>query len=395
MEEKSWVKRIIMPYFISDNIISSLGFSTEENFNSLLKGEVGIKEIEDTEVYPDKFLASTIDKSRLESEFGKLVAKYSNTKNFTTLEKLIILSIDKSLQNTEVDIKSGKTAIILSTTKGNIDLLDKKRSEKFDKNRDSLWKLGEVIANFFGNPNEVITISNACISGVIAINTAAMYINGKMFDNVVICGGDLVTRFVVSGFMSFLSLSEKPCKPFDKNRNGLSLGEAAGTIILSNLPPKGKQKIKFRGGASANDANHISGPSRTGEGSYISIKKALIEAGIESDKIDHISAHGTATPYNDEMESIAITRHSLQSKPVNSIKGSLGHTLGAAGIIESIILLEEMRNNTLLKTMGFAEIGVSNDINILTENTEKDINTCLKMASGFGGSNAAMIISKE
>ena len=88
-----------MPYFISDNIISSLGFSTEENFNSLLKGEVGIKEIEDTEVYPDKFLASTIDKSRLESEFGKLVAKYSNTKNFTTLEKLIILSINKSLQN--------------------------------------------------------------------------------------------------------------------------------------------------------------------------------------------------------------------------------------------------------------------------------------------------------
>ncbi|PLX06923.1 MAG: beta-ketoacyl synthase, partial [Marinilabiliales bacterium] len=259
----------------------------------------------------------------------------------------------------------------------------------------SLWKLGVIIANFFGNPNQVINISNACISGVLAINTAAMYINTNMFDNVVVCGGDLVTRFVVSGFMSFLSLSEKPCKPFDKNRNGLSLGEAAGTIILSNLPPKGKQKIKFKGGASANDANHISGPSRTGEGSYIAIKKALAEAGIKSDKIDHISAHGTATPYNDEMESIAITRHNLQSKPVNSIKGSLGHTLGAAGIIESIILLEEMRNNTLLKTMGFAEIGVSNDINILAENTEKEINTCLKMASGFGGSNAAMIISKE
>lgn len=395
MEEKSWVKRIIMPYFISDNIISSLGFSTEENFTSLLKGEVGIKKVEDVEIYPEKFIASVIDKHGLENEFSKLSSKYSNKNKFTTLEKLLILSVYKSLVDSEIDIKSEKTGIILSTTKGNIDLLDKKRSDSFEAGRDSLWKLGEVIANFFGNPNKAITISNACISGVLAINTAAMYINSKMFDNVVVCGGDLVTRFVVSGFMSFLSLSEKPCKPFDKTRNGLSLGEAAGTVILSNLPPKGKQKIKFMGGASANDANHISGPSRTGEGSYIAIKKALVEAGIESDKIDHISAHGTATPYNDEMESIAITRHNLEEKTVNSIKGSLGHTLGAAGIIESIILLEEMRKNTLLKTMGFSELGVSKSINVLSENTDKEINICLKMASGFGGSNAAMITSKE
>ncbi len=384
-----------MPYFISDNIISSLGFSTEENFTSLLKGEVGIKKVEDVEIYPEKFIASVIDKQGLENEFSKLSSKYSNKNKFTTLEKLLILSVHKALVDYEIDIKSEKTGIILSTTKGNIDLLDKKRSNSFEAGRDSLWKLGEVIANFFGNPNKAITVSNACISGVLAINTAAMYISSKMFDNVVVCGGDLVTRFVVSGFMSFLSLSEKPCKPFDKTRNGLSLGEAAGTVILSNLPPKGKQKIKFIGGASANDANHISGPSRTGEGSYIAIKKALAEAGIESDKIDHISAHGTATPYNDEMESIAITRHNLEEKTVNSIKGSLGHTLGAAGIIESIILLEEMRKNTLLKTMGFSELGVSKSINVLSENTDKEINICLKMASGFGGSNAAMIISKE
>lgn len=384
-----------MPYFISDNIISSLGFSTEENFASLLKGEVGIKEINDTEIYPEKFIASTIDKQRLDKEFSDLKKKFSNENKFTTLEKLLILSVYKSLEKCDVDIKSNKTGIILSTTKGNIDLLDKKRSESFDENRDSLWKLGEIIAGFFGNPNQTITISNACISGVLAINTAAIYLNSNQFENIIVCGGDLVSRFVVSGFMSFLSLSENPCKPFDKNRNGLSLGEATGTIILSNLPPKGKQKIKFKGGATANDANHISGPSRTGEGSYIAIEKAMAEAGISSDRIDHISAHGTATPYNDEMESIAIARHNLQDKEVNSIKGSLGHTLGAAGIIESIILIEEMRNNTMLKTMGFSEIGVSNNINILTENTEKEIYTCLKMASGFGGSNAAMIISKE
>ena len=164
-------------------------------------------------------------------------------------------------------------------------------------NRISLWKLGDVIRKFFGNPNMTIVISNACISGVLAINKAAMMIQSKKFDNVVVTGADMVSRFVVSGFMSFLSLSSEPCRPFDKDRNGLSLGEAASTIILSSNP-NGNSLI-HRGGGSANDANHISGPSRTGEGSFIAINKALIEADISSSEIDHISSHVTATPYNE------------------------------------------------------------------------------------------------
>ncbi len=194
--------------------------------------------------------------------------------------------------------------------------------------------------------------------------------------------------------MSFLSLSPQACKPFDKSRDGLSLGEAAGTIVMSKFPSEKKNEIVYRGGASANDANHISGPSRTGEGSFIAIEKAMKEAGICPEQIDHVSAHGTATPYNDEMESIAIARHELESVPLNSIKGALGHTLGAAGIIETAILLEEMRQNTMLKTIGFEESGVSRPISIIEQNTQKDINICLKMASGFGGSNAALIVAK-
>ena len=383
-----------MVYFLSNNIITTLGFSSQENFNSLLDGKIGIKSISNSDYYPEDFPASMIDEERLEAEFEMLAKKYSNTNIFTKLEKMLILSVEKSLVESDVEISSEKTAIILSTTKGNINLLESKTSHLYGKERVLLWKLGEIIGEFFGNPNEVVVLSNACISGVLAINTAAGLINAGQFENVVVCGGDIVSKFVVSGFMSFLSLSPKACKPFDKSRDGLSLGEAAGSIVISKFPSGEKNEFVYRGGASANDANHISGPSRTGEGSFIAIEKAMKEAGINPEQIDHISAHGTATPYNDEMESIAIARHKLEDVPVNSIKGALGHTLGAAGIIETAILLEEMRQNTMLKTIGFEESGVSRPINILAENTNKEINVCLKMASGFGGSNAALIVAK-
>lgn len=235
-----------MVYLIADNIISSLGFSTKENFNSLLNGEIGIKTIDDSDYYPEPFLASMIDVQRLEKEFQKLAKKYSNNSKFTKLEKMLILSIEDALSKTEVDITSDRTAIILSTTKGNIDLLEKEKSVHFEADRVMLWKLAEIIGKFFNNPNPVVTLSNACISGVLAINTAAMMINSNQYDNVIVVGGDLVSRFVVSGFMSFLSLSPGPCKPFDKSRDGLSLGEAAGTIIMSKFSSGTKLSLVFK-----------------------------------------------------------------------------------------------------------------------------------------------------
>jgi len=381
-----------MIYFKSDNIVSPLGFSTKETTDLVLVGETGIKEIFDKDLYPEPFPASMIDEEKLETEFIKVATRYSSTKKFTKLEKMLIISVDDALSATDVDITSKRTAIILSTTKGNIDLLG--NVYDYDKDRVSLWKLGEVIASFFSNPNTPVVISNACISGVLAINTAAMLIDSQQYDDVVVTGGDIVSRFVVSGFMSFLSLSTKPCKPFDANRDGLSLGEAAATIIMGNKPGNISPSLVFAGGSSANDANHISGPSRTGEGSYIAIQKAMDEAKINAKMIDHISAHGTATPYNDEMESIAIDRHGMTHVPVNSIKGNLGHTLGAAGIVESAILLEEMKRNILIDTTGYIEHGVSKPIAVIKESAKKELVNCLKMASGFGGSNAAMIISK-
>lgn len=373
-------------YFTGDNIISSLGFSSAENFEQLKEGNTGIRSLSDSEIYPEPFIASMVDRQK--------VNNLLLDEQYTLLEKMIILSVKDALSNSNIDAASPKTVFILSTTKGNIHLLDQSVAANYGADRVHLWKLGEIVARYFGNPNGVRVISNACISGVLAINNAAMLLQNNLFENAVVVGADLVTRFVLSGFMSFHSLSPEPCKPFDANRDGLSLGEAAGTVLLSVHPSDQNNNYVFAGGASANDANHISGPSRTGEGSFIAIKKTLTEANIESGEIDHISAHGTATPYNDDMESIALARHNLNRVPVNSMKGFWGHTLGAAGVIETVALLWEMKNNTLIKTNGFSKAGTVEPLNVITKTENAQLETCLKMASGFGGCNASLIIKK-
>ena len=117
-----------------------------------------------------------------------------------------------------------------------------------------------------------------------------------------------------------------------------------------------------------------------------------MSAAVEN--IDYISAHGTATPYNDEMEAIALSRAGLLDVPVNSLKGYWGHTLGAAGIIESAVAINSLENNILFKTAGFREMGVSEKINVIAENIKKPVKSCLKTASGFGGCNASIILYK-
>jgi 3-oxoacyl-[acyl-carrier-protein] synthase-1 len=145
----------------------------------------------------------------------------------------------------------------------------------------------------------------------------------------------------------------------------------------------------------SNDANHISGPSRTGEELYQAIDQAMRSAGVETGAIDLISAHGTATIYNDEMEAKAITLAGLQDVPVNSLKGYYGHTLGAAGLIESVISLHSMKAGLIIPTLGFSEMGVTKPLNVCRQLEEKPIQHCLKTASGFGGCNAAVIFSKQ
>ena len=372
-------------YIESGNIISPLGFSTEENYANILSGRSGLRFHTDSRLSDVPLQLALIDDALLESTFAAVVGDGSG---FTRFEKFCLLTVTCLLKNSSIDISSPDTVIILSTTKGNIELLESR--ESYDSRRLHLWHSAALIAKHFSAYNKPLIISNACVSGVAALVVARRLIESGKYNNAVVVGADKISRFIVSGFQSFMSLSPEPCKPFDAKRVGLNLGEAAVSAVLTRTKLGGaEQQIEVVRGAMHNDANHISGPSRTGEGLFHAIKDALA-----GDKVDFISAHGTATAYNDNMEAVAISRAGLNKVPVNSVKGFFGHTLGAAGLLEAIIALEAMKDNRLIGTRGYSEHGVSEAINVIKDTGRHEVNSLLKLASGFGGSNAAVLLRK-
>lgn len=378
-------------YTIADNIITSLGFTSKENFDALKQGKSGITKTTDPKITQVPICTSIVDSERLVSEFSKI----GDPKKYTRLEKMMILSITESLKQTNIDPANENTLFVFSSVKGNIDLIENE-DHPFEKDRINLWAISDQVCKFFNSSVKPIFISNACISGISAIITAAQFLKNQKYKNVIVCGGDVISEFTPSGFQSFKAVSEEPCKPYDANRTGITLGEGVGSIILSTNKElvKEDRPVIFRGGANSNDANHISGPSRTGDGLYYAINNTLKDANKTNTDIDYISGHGTATPYNDEMESKAITWAKLEHVPVNSFKSYWGHTLGAAGIIECIAGIHSIKENCLIKTLGYSEHGVSEPINVIKDFKETEVRNFLKTASGFGGSNAAAYFSE-
>ena len=370
-------------YISSTNCVTPVGFDVVENFAAITRNISAIRLYEDSSLLSVPFHAAMIDEKELDLRF----ARVSSSGEYTKLEKMLILAL-KPVVERFVQRPNERTGFILSTTKGNITELANSVSpaEVF------LSSLAKKVADYFAFESQPMVVSNACVSGIQAVAVAKRLIETNMYDHIFVAAGDLVSRFVLSGFQSFQAMSADPCKPFSKDRSGVTLGEAAAAILVTVDPENAK--IAVSGAGSCNDANHISGPSRTGEGLVRSVESALKEAEMDAGQLDYISAHGTATLYNDEMEAVAINRLGLKDVPVNSFKGVYGHTLGASGLLEAVMGIESMMGNRLLPSFGYSESGVSQSINVIEQIEEKQINSFLKTASGFGGCNTAVVFEK-
>jgi len=367
--------------FVSSvNALSVLGFSPQETDKSLVRNVSGIKLHEKPEISPLPFYAATINAEKLQAAFKE----YANPGAYSKLEQMLITSAKLAEKDTSIPFSSADTIFILSTTKGNIDQLAARKGIK-------LAELASVVAQFFKNKNTPIVISNACISGVAALLVGKRLIVSGKYKNAVVLGGDIVSAFTLSGFQSFKALSPGPCKPFDEKREGLSLGEGAATLVLSEK----ESGVVVAGGGVSNDANHISGPSRTGDGLFKAVSVAIRDAKINKESIGYVSAHGTATLYNDEMECKALNQAGLSNVPLNSLKGFVGHTLGAAGLMESVMGIYAMEKSRIYPSCGYEKSGVSLPLNVIKESLYGSFDCFLKTASGFGGCNAALIFQKN
>lgn len=379
----------------STNIISPLGNTTEENFVGVNSGMRGVKlhapgMLTQSEMHASLFPAEQI---------SYLEEKLQTKKKLSKFELLLIASVNDALNYCDVDASSEKTVFIVSTTKGNIDELDQATPSDFAIEKLELYPSAKLLADFYKNPNDPLVISNACISGVAAVIVAQRLLKAGLFENAIIVGADTIGSFVYSGFHSFQAFSPGFCKPFSSDRDGINLGEAAATMILSVKGKKSPiaeiENILIGEGSMSNDANHISGPSRTGEELGMSIRKVLNFNQLNPSEIGLLSAHGTATPYNDEMEAKAIHFAGLENVPLNSLKGYFGHTLGAAGLLESIISIESMKKGLILASKGFSIGGMDPLVNVCSQSISKEYQHCVKMASGFGGCNAVIVYSKK
>lgn len=369
-----------MIYVVADNIYTSLGFGSDANYHSVCKGLSGLRLRNGVFGVPQPFVASLFDRGEVDGCFG--ASRFASIGGLSLFEKSMILSASDALSRTDVDPASPRTLFVVSTTKGNVELL-----EQVADGRDSrlaLWHSAQIVSRAFGNPNSPLVLSNACTSGLCAQIVADRALQSGRYDYAVVVGGDVLSKFVVSGFQSFKALSSDRCRPYDASRHGLNLGEAAATIVFAREP---KGAFAFERGAIRNDANHISGPSRTAEGQYAALQYVM--QGIDTGSVAFVCAHGTATLYNDDMESVALHRAALDDKPVTSLKCYFGHTLGAAGVLETIISLAALRDSVALPVLGYERNGVQYPLCVSPVMSKAKGNRFVKIISGFGGTNAA------
>lgn len=237
-------------------------------------------------------------------------------------------------------------------------------------------------------------VSVACISGLLAIQQGARLILAGHADAVLVVGVDVLSHFVLAGFSSLKSLDPRGCRPFDRDRQGLSLGEGAGALVLLRSGLATTALATITGWGVSNDANHLTGPSRDGSGLALAIERALRLANRAPDSIEYVNAHGTGTAYNDRMEALALTTvFGLQAPWVSSCKGMIGHTLGAAGVIESALCILAARANVMPGTPGFSTPDPDAPVRLAgTPRTSVHYSRILKTNAGFGGTNSALIL---
>jgi len=366
---------------VACDMVTSYGTGINACWNGMLSGRTAVSRLR------------RFNTSAFQSGYAAAVEGLKYLKGDSLVMQMFGLLFENNSFSAPEDAK-----FILATTKGEIDLLEEKfLTGKGDSGKSNPLHLLKKLSTLAGVSDSGIIISTACASSSAALAQAASMIKNGRSDCVLVAACDGVTEFIYSGFSSLMALDKSAASPFDKERSGLSLGEAAAyaLVMSESRAKKEKRKIigRIAGWGLSNDASHMTGPSRTSDGLIRAVNKALNSACIGEGSIGFISAHGTGTVYNDAMEMRAF--HSVFKKkiPVYSVKGAIGHTLGAAGLVETIIALKALEEKTVpltvnLKTADYdAEGWVSRNPHTLAGKQ-----TALITNAGFSGINTALVV---
>jgi 3-oxoacyl-(acyl-carrier-protein) synthase len=389
-------------------MISSIGKNIDETLESLKNLESGIGPISILNTnYKGLIPAGEIHLTN--DQLSELAGqKIPQIVTRTTLLGLIAAREAYRSAGIEPGLYTGvKTGVVSATTVGGMDQTEKYYLDFLQNDQYLPYVFThdccdntEHISENLGISDYMTTISTACSSSVNAIMFGARLIKHGIVDRVIAGGTDALSKFTVNGFSTLKILDDKPCRPFNRDRNGLNLGEGAGFIVLEaeDLAMKDNRRIfcELTGYANANDAYHQTASSPEGLGPYFAMKQALEMSGLNPDQIDYINAHGTGTDNNDLTEGIAIERIFAPSIPaVSSTKGFTGHTLGAAGAIEAIFSILAIHKGILFPSLNFTEKMDELSFEPSTKlTTGVNVRNALSNSFGFGGNDSSLIFSK-
>lgn len=388
-------------------IISAIGNSVDENYRALLNGQKAITRISNIEtVHANVIMVGEIKKTN--DELAHELALPADN-NFSRTAMLGAIAAKQAVQNAGIsDINDCKTGIISATSVGGMDTTEKHYYNYFKD--ESLVKyisahdggdVAQKIAEQIGLKGFVTTISTACSSAANAIMLGARLIKAGKLDRVIVGGTDGLAKFTINGFKTLMIQSDTFNMPFDDNRKGLNLGEAAAFLVLESEQSVKKHNSKVlayvSGYANANDAFHQTASSENGEGAFLAMNKAFKVAGLQPSDIDYINMHGTATPNNDLSEGRAIIRvFGEKSVPdFSSTKAFTGHTLAAAAAIEAVYSVLALQNGVVYPNLNFETPMQEFDLIPQTILKHKNIDHVLSNSFGFGGNCSTVIFSKN
>ncbi|WP_417290749.1 beta-ketoacyl-[acyl-carrier-protein] synthase family protein [Corallibacter sp.] len=389
-------------------IISAIGNNVAENYQSLIDGKKGISRISKIQtIHKDDIMVGEISlsNSELEKELG-----LDSNNNYSRTALLGVIAAKEAVKNAAItNISAYKTGLISSTSVGGMDMTERyyydyltnPENQKYIDGHhagDSTQKIAQQLGI---DQSLVTTISTACSSAANAIMLGARLIKSGQLDRVVVGGTDCLSKFTINGFKTLMILSDTYSTPFDENRKGLNLGEAAAFLVLESdtvVKTENKTVLGYvKGYGNANDAFHQTASSDNGDGATLAMEKALKVAGLKPENIDYINAHGTATGNNDLSEGRAIIRvfGDNHVPDFSSTKAYTGHTLAAAGAIEAVFSVLALQNDVIYPNLNFKTQMKEFDITPELQLKKKSLQTVLSNSLGFGGNCSTVIFSKQ
>jgi 3-oxoacyl-[acyl-carrier-protein] synthase II len=364
--------------------VTALGTNLESLWQGLMAGETGIRPV-------TRF---PVDQDHYQAKIAAHIADLKSSGGRSMLQDLL----DRLLLG--LGPVPSDAALITATIKSGADNLESFcRGEGANFEDVLLSSVADIVGAKFGLSGNGICVSASCASSTIAVAHGAALIKTGRAGAVLVCCADLITEYVFAGFSALKALSPFPCRPFDRDRKGLSLGEGAAALLLMNSVRARRENRdqlgSLLGWGIANDATHITAPAKSGCGLVQAVDQALRSAQRKPEEIIAVSAHGTGTIYNDLMELNAFGQvFGDRRVPMYSIKGAIGHTLGAAGGLEIILGLKALSAGIIPPTVGFSspEKGAEDQVSPGPQAVSGDY--LLTTNSGFGGVNAALVLGR-